>query len=144
MKERNPGYMEKIIVFLRPYYFLILGLVVASVFFGLGRLSSALDQKEPIKVEYVNTATAIVATEGQENQNVGTTTNSIPKIEKATVIVPPKTESNVIGAKTSKKYYFPWCGTVKRIKAENQVFFKSIEEAKSAGYTPGGNCKGLY
>ena len=53
------------------------------------------------------------------------------------------TSGEVIGSKTGKKYYFPWCGTVKRIKPENQVVFASIDLAKAAGYTPGGNCKGL-
>ena len=49
----------------------------------------------------------------------------------------------VIGSKNSKKYYFPWCGTVKNIKPENQVPFASADLAKQAGYVPGGNCKGL-
>jgi hypothetical protein len=31
----------------------------------------------------------------------------------------------------------------KRIKSENQVHFTTVEEAKNAGYTAGGNCKGL-
>lgn len=52
-------------------------------------------------------------------------------------------DGEVIGSKSGKKYYFPWCGTVKRIKPENQVKFASIEEARKAGFTPGGNCKGL-
>jgi len=49
----------------------------------------------------------------------------------------------VIGSKSGKKYYFPWCGTVKRIKPENQVKFNSISDAKKAGFVAGGNCKGL-
>jgi methylphosphotriester-DNA--protein-cysteine methyltransferase len=49
----------------------------------------------------------------------------------------------VIGSKNGKKYYFPWCGTVKMIKPENQIKFSSIEEARKAGYLPAVNCKGL-
>jgi hypothetical protein len=49
----------------------------------------------------------------------------------------------VIGSKTGSKYYFPWCGALKRIKLENQISFASPELAQAAGYTPASNCKGV-
>ncbi|OHA26624.1 MAG: hypothetical protein A3C06_01840 [Candidatus Taylorbacteria bacterium RIFCSPHIGHO2_02_FULL_46_13] len=47
-----------------------------------------------------------------------------------------------VASKTGTKYYFPWCGVARNIKDGSKVWFVSVEEAKSAGYTPG-NCKGL-
>ena len=51
--------------------------------------------------------------------------------------------ASVIGSKTGMKYYFPWCGELKRIKPENKIVFSSTEEALALGYSPAGNCKGL-
>lgn len=51
--------------------------------------------------------------------------------------------ASVIGSKTGMKYYFPWCGELKRIKPKNQIVFSSAEEALALGYSPAGNCKGL-
>ena len=48
-----------------------------------------------------------------------------------------------VGSKTGTKYYLPWCGTAKRIKDENKVWFASKAEAETAGYEPAKNCKGL-
>lgn len=45
-----------------------------------------------------------------------------------------------VASKQGKRYYLPWCYTGKE---ENQISFKSIEEAKKAGYTPAKNCQGL-
>lgn len=49
----------------------------------------------------------------------------------------------VVASKSGTKYYFPWCGTVKRIKEENKVWFASREAAEAAGYEPAANCKGM-
>ncbi len=49
----------------------------------------------------------------------------------------------VVAAKTGKNYYLPWCGSVKRIKEENRVWFASAADAEKAGYTPSKVCKGL-
>lgn len=118
--------LEKI----KPFYTLLLLVVFSVIFFALGRLSVQNSQKTGINIanpkvyEASQTATAISSV---------TATTSITR----------STLEMVIGSKSGKKYYFPWCGTVKRIKPENQVKFNSIEEAKSAGFAPGGNCKGL-
>jgi hypothetical protein len=117
----------------KPFYNLLLLLVIASIFFALGRLSTLVGQKTPIKIEYPNTTqTAAV----------------VQVVSASTAISVPKSDvsaqaGEVIGSKTGKKYFFPWCGTVKLIKPENQVKFTSSEEARKAGYTPAANCKGL-
>jgi hypothetical protein len=48
-----------------------------------------------------------------------------------------------VASKTGTKYYLPWCGTAKRIRDDNKVWFASKAEAEAAGYEPAKNCKGL-
>ncbi len=123
--------LEKI----KPFYTLLLIVVTASIFFGLGRLSSIEMAKTPIKIEYSapdQTGSVISTANADEAKEVVSTEEVIPN------------DGPVIGSKSGKKYYFPWCGTVKRILPQNQVHFASIAEAKAAGFTPGGNCKGLW
>lgn len=120
-------FVEKI----KPFYKLLLILVVAFLFFILGRLSVLEEMKEPLKIIYPreeNSASVLNAINGSSDTNTISTLN---------------TGGEVIGSKTGKKYYYPWCGSLKRVKEENRITFASIEEAKSAGYTPAGNCAGL-
>lgn len=49
----------------------------------------------------------------------------------------------VIASQNGTKYHLPSCSGAKSIKEENKIYFNSIEEAKSAGYTPAGNCPAL-
>ena len=100
---------------IKPFYIGLLLLTLVLIFFALGRLSVIESKHLPIKIENQN---------NQNNINVST-------------------GGEVIGVKTSKKYYFPWCGTLKRAKLENQIHFTSADLAKSAGYIAGGGCKGL-
>ena len=129
--------IDEILEKIKPFYNLILILIVAGIFFFIGRLYSLEKQNVPIKVEYINaTNTASVI-----NTDSSLKTNTLSSAKNTPPPIP--TDGPVIGSKSGKKYYFPWCGTVKRIKPENQVHFGSIAEAKSAGFIPGGNCKGL-
>ncbi|KND47406.1 MAG: hypothetical protein AB199_03180 [Parcubacteria bacterium C7867-004] len=48
-----------------------------------------------------------------------------------------------VASKNGTKYYLPSCGSVKRIKEENKVWFATKEEAAAAGYEPSATCKGL-
>ncbi len=42
-----------------------------------------------------------------------------------------------VGSKNGTKYYRENCATVKRIKPENYIWFKSSEDAELQGYTKG-------
>lgn len=53
------------------------------------------------------------------------------------------TGGQYVGSKTGTKYYLPWCGTAKRIKDENRVWFATKAEAEARGYEPAKNCKGI-
>ncbi len=125
--------LEKI----KPFYKLILILVIASIFFALGRLSALERGHTPIKIEN-SSASA-------NNTNTAQTATALDSLspQKVSRGVLDTGSGEVIGSKSGKKYYFPWCGTVSRIKPENQVHFTSIEDARKSGFTPGGNCKGL-
>lgn len=125
--------LEKI----KPFYTFLLIVVIASIFFGLGRLSAVKQGSNSIRILSPNAEQA-----GLVLLSVSTSTGVVSQ-DKQVSVTPVSESGAVVGSKSGKKYYFPWCGTVKRIKPENQVHFASIEEAKKAGYTPGGNCKGL-
>ncbi|MFZ2522584.1 MAG: hypothetical protein WAX44_03685 [Minisyncoccia bacterium] len=132
----------------KPFYMLILSLISGGILFGLGRLSSEIPGKTPISVKY-EVANVISSSQTGEKVEEKVTDQSVLSENKTTekkqvIVVPvPETSGEVIGSKSGKKYYYPWCGTVKRIKPENRVYFASIELARQAGFTPGGNCKGL-
>lgn len=118
---------------IKPFYGILLILSVAIIFFALGRLSVQNKPKNQVKIEYpaqLQSASIITSQNSSTTETISTST--------------PPQDGPVIGSKSGKKYYFPWCGTVKRIKKENQVYFSGIASAKSAGFTPGGNCKGLW
>ncbi|OHA15361.1 MAG: hypothetical protein A3G52_00010 [Candidatus Taylorbacteria bacterium RIFCSPLOWO2_12_FULL_43_20] len=73
------------------------------------------------------------------------TVQTLPKSNEATVIKALNNDKAglLVGSKTSDKYHYPWCSGALRMKEENKIWFKSAEEARAAGYTPAGNCKGL-
>lgn len=126
--------IKEILEKIKPFYILILLLLVSSIFFALGRLSALEEKHTPIKIEYPNKTQASSVINAI---SAGSGEAKLPMVETTS------NSGQVIGSKSGKKYYFPWCGTVKRIKPENQVHFASIELARKAGFTPGGNCKGL-
>lgn len=49
-------------------------------------------------------------------------------------------EGKVLASKNGKKFYYPWCSGVSRIKEVNRVYFASANEAQAAGYTQAANC----
>ncbi len=126
--------IKQILEKIKPFYFLFLTIVIASIFFALGRLSSLSFQNTPIKIEY---SKELVNMENISQTGAVVSSEAIAETSNA------EKSGEVIGSKSGKKYYFPWCGTVKRILPQNQIHFSGVEEARKAGFTPGGNCKGL-
>lgn len=118
---------------INPFYNLLLILFLALIFFALGRISALEELHSPIKIQYPK-----ARVEKSQTSSVIQSGVSFPDADTT-----PNSDGSVIGSKSGKKYYFPWCGTVKRIKPENQVKFASAEDARKAGFLPGGNCKGL-
>ena len=54
-----------------------------------------------------------------------------------------KSSGTYVASKNGTKFYLPTCGSSKRIKEENKVWFDTKEEAIAAGYGPAANCPGL-
>jgi len=120
----------------RDIFMAIVVVLVGFSSFGLGRLSSIQDLKQPIIVQNdsqtASVSKALPTSNLAVNSQKNTATNS-------SSISP----NSVVASKSGTKYHYPWCIGAKSIKEENQIWFSSIEEARSAGYLPAGNCKGL-
>jgi hypothetical protein len=54
-----------------------------------------------------------------------------------------RADGRVVASKSGSKYYLPTCSGATRIKAENKVWFSSVDEAKAAGYEAAANCPGI-
>ena len=66
------------------------------------------------------------------------------KPAKAVEPVPSEPVAKVyMASKNGTKYYLPSCGSAKRIKEENRIWFGTKDEAEAAGYAPAANCPGL-
>lgn len=52
----------------------------------------------------------------------------------------PTKEGKVLASKNGKKFYYPWCSGVSRIKEVNRVYFASAALAEAVGYTQAANC----
>lgn len=91
-------------------------ILVGLASFGLGRLS-ALEEARPVV--------------------------SVIEAETATAARSLSAGGSVVASRTGSAYHFPWCGGAASIKEGNKVWFQSEQAARSAGYTPAKNCKGL-
>ena len=118
---------------------LFLGLVIVLVAFGsfgLGRLSKIEGAKTPIRIENAPEVTAdtFKPLDGAKkvSNNIAQTANIIGA-----------TTGQLVASKSGKKYYYPWCTGVQKIKEENRIYFASKTEAEARGYTPSATCKGL-
>lgn len=94
-------------------FLLVAAAILAS--FGLGRLSAVVDAKPLVRV-YTATAAA------QAAMPAG---------------------GQYVASRTGSTYYFPWCSGALKIAPQNERWFKSEDAARSAGYRPAKNCKGL-
>ncbi len=111
-------------------YIIIMIILVGTASYGLGKISSYEKGKTPISVLKTKEYMLSTVSEGvfeTEKNNVQNT----------------NTSGEVVASKSGTKYYHPWCSGVSRIKEENKVWFKTIEEARSTGLTPATNCAGL-
>lgn len=128
----------------RDAIFIGIAVLIATGSFGLGVVAGREggegepDDKVLIqKPEPTEVAPAAVGAAPEPTSETKTSASSKP--------APPPAASGgeYVASKTGTKYYLPWCGTAKRIKEENKVWFSSKAEAESAGYEPAKNCKGL-
>ncbi|MGA1046697.1 MAG: hypothetical protein ACO3UU_01710 [Minisyncoccia bacterium] len=49
----------------------------------------------------------------------------------------------IVASKNGKRYYYPNCGGINRIKPENRIYFDTKEQAEAKGLTLASGCKSL-
>ena len=116
---------------LRKLFLSLVIILVATLSFGIGRLS-VIGDREPIKIEYDPALTQEPSTSINQTANV---INSNP------AVFAPSGTSEVVVSKNGSKYHFLHCPSVKQIKEENKIFFATPAAAEAAGYTLAANCK---
>lgn len=128
-KELQEGLLDRI-----PRPFLYIGILAlsCSAAFGLGVMEGKGGVESPgIGITQLATSTPDFLKSQQASAAAAIAPDSMPA------------GGEVVASKSGTKYYFPWCGTVKRIKEENKVWFPNREAAEAAGYEPAANCKGM-
>ena len=125
-------------------FIILIIILVGTISFGLGKISSYEKNKTPISILKTRDYMLSTVLEGTSNINkletniIKENLTSETKTNSST-----KTEGLVVASKSGTKYYYPWCTGVSRIKEENKVWFDSIEKARAAGLTPASGCTGL-
>lgn len=116
------------------YIGLILVLVTVTSF-GLGRLSAIREEKAGLTVLYP---------EGmQEEVFLGNSASAVTAVSGGGGSVTALSGEQIVASKSGTKYHYLWCSGAKSIKEENKIYFKTVDEARLAGYEPASNCKGL-
>ncbi len=130
-KDKIKGYLD---IYKEEILVALVIILVGFGSFGLGKLS--VSEKENPAILF----------EGGKMPRSGLEA-SVNSAKRDMVEDRTKTTTNgkeqVIASKNGTKYHYPWCSGAKQISDKNKITFNTIEEAKSAGYTPAGNCKGL-
>lgn len=123
-------------------FIVLLVCLVATASFGLGKLSALEKRKNPIQVLKVQDG-LLAGVVGKIEPSLKGENEVVVNKNVVTALDSQTSKGLVLASKSGKKYYFPWCSGVDRIKEENKVWFSSIEEAKKAGLTPASGCTGL-
>ncbi len=137
--EKTRGFLES------PYYVVILIILVACISFLLGRISKMGEAKEPVRIVSGNPLNPPYP-KGETEKNTSTSNTKLDAIQTASVEASNTDTSaqvKVVGSKNGTKYHLESCPGAKQISEKNKIVFASIEEARSRGYTPASNCKGL-
>lgn len=110
----------------RKLYLALVIILIATLAFGIGRLTGG-GEKEGVKIEFeAQNATALKALDPIENSKL--------KIENSV-------SGSVVASRNGSKYHFSYCPGAKQIKEENKISFQSAEDAEASGYTLASNCK---
>jgi len=123
-------------------FIVLMACLIATASFGLGRLSALEKKKTPIQVLKVQDE-LLAGVVGKVEPLLKAENSPVVNNNLATALDSQTSKGIVLASKSGKKYYFPWCSGVDRIKEENKVWFVTIEDAKKAGLTPASGCTGL-
>ena len=122
---------------------LVIGIILITLIsFGLGWLSAPKNvENNSVIIEDVGTG-AISDNAKQESNNEQNTANQ-NAANNETANPNSQQQGIIVASKNGTKYHWPWCSWAKKIKPENQVWFKSESEAQKAGYTACGSFQKL-
>ncbi len=128
-------------------HILIISIIVLSVgvAFGIGRISQQENTIIPPEIKSSDVVLPFVIkdqnTSSQITEDVKPTQSVVDSSGQQSLTT--ITDNTVVASKNGTKYYFPWCGSAKRILDSNKVYYSSAVEARKAGLTPSNTCKGL-
>ena len=126
--------LQKIIDKIKTYQYQIFLAVcistIAFISFNLGKI--ATNEKGSIKITEGANIYKAASVEDGGDEDVLITPKTTPKPLDLRVVVSK--------ASDSRKFHYSWCGSWKKIKPENQLWFETEAEAIKAGYTLAGNC----
>lgn len=108
------------------FLIIIVGVGLSSYF--LGRFS--ISNETGVKSDTMTSSANYI----EENQNASS--SSLPVTQSSSM-----GEKEYVASKNGKMYYSLDCSEAKRIKAENQVWFSSKEDAEKSGFTLSPTCK---
>lgn len=100
----------------KDLFYVLVVILVTFLSYGLGRISALPEKEVPVMLK-----------EG----------GKLEKAENESIL------GLLVGSRRGSKYHYPWCPGALTMKESNKVWFSSVEEARSLGYTPAGNCEGL-
>ncbi len=103
--------------------------LVAVISFGIGYLSAPGQTKNPIVIEEPQNLSASAGNNVLVNVVEDSTGLS------AAAAGQTNGKEIIVASKNGTKYYWPWSSMAKRIKPENEVWFKSEAEAQATGRT---------
>ncbi len=102
-------------------------ILVGVIAFGAGRLSAPKIIRNPIVIEEPNASTSMNFF-SDVSQPISNTIGETAQTQSQ--------KGLFVASKNSKVYHWPWCAPAKKIKPENQIWFKDEAQAKVAGYSP--------
>ncbi|MEI7480279.1 MAG: hypothetical protein WCJ59_01505 [bacterium] len=112
--------------------------LVGLASYGLGRISIYEDKKPKVEVKDI-----ICPISGQ---NVSISGSFIKGVKTSVSENTQNTQlgtTTIIASKNGTKYHYSWCPGAKQISEANKIWFNTIDEARTAGYTPASNCPNL-
>lgn len=133
---------------LRRLFLALVIILVASLSFGLGRLSGGKDNS-PIKISFDPAVTALLSPSNEGKPQTASAVEafkgSVPSIstqENSSQVVPgPRSTGGVVASKNGSKYHFSYCPGAKQIKEANKIYFDTPAAAEASGFTLAANCK---
>ena len=128
-------------------FYAAVGVCVAVISFGLGRLSVDVGRGVDRVAPHIQKIDARASTleAGISGDAVPTTSPLGASVlgDSVPASTSPLVSGTYVGSKNSDKYHLPWCAGAKRIAEGNRVWFSSKEEAERAGYSAASNCPGI-